>query len=74
MDRAKAITGAVNYIAAPDKEELLKDFIKEAFLLHQALSLCSALTSEPERIEAAFFEAVRVMALEEARQNFLSRN
>lgn len=62
LDRAKAITGAVNYIAAPDKEELLKDFIKEAFLLHQALSLCSALTSEPERIEAAFFEAVRVMA------------
>lgn len=62
LDRAKAITGAVNYIAAPDREELLKDFIKEAFLLHQALSLCSALTSEPERIEAAFFEAVRVMA------------
>ena len=62
LDRAKAITGAVNYIAAPDKEELLKDFIKEAFLLHQALSLCSALTSESERIEAAFFEAVRVMA------------
>lgn len=62
LDRAKAISGAVNFIAAPDKEKLLKDFIKEAFMLHQALSLCSALTSEPERLEAAFFEAVRVMA------------
>ena len=62
LDRAKAITGAVNYVAAPDKEELLKTFIKEAFLLHQALSLCSSLTTESERMEAAFFEAVRVMA------------
>ena len=62
LERAKAITGAVNYVAAPDKEELLKTFIKEAFLLHQALSLCSSLTSEDERLEAAFFEAVRVMA------------
>ena len=62
LDRAKAITGAVNYVAAPDKEELLKNFLKEAFLLHQVLSLCSSLTTEPERLEAAFFEAVRVMA------------
>ncbi len=62
LERAKAITGAVNYVAAPDKEELLKTFVKEAFLLHQALSLCSSLTTEDERFEAAFFEAVRVMA------------
>ena len=62
LDRAKAITGAVNFVAAPEKDGLLKTFIKEAFLLHQALSLCSSLTSEPERMEAAFFEAVRVMA------------
>ena len=62
LERAKTITGAVNYVAAPDKEELLKTYIKESFLLHQALSLCSSLTTEDERIEAAFFEAVRVMA------------
>lgn len=62
LDRAKAITGAVNYVAAPNKEELLKTYIKEAFLLNQALSLCSSLTTEKERMEAAFFEAVRVMA------------
>lgn len=62
LERAKAITGAVNFIAAPEKEELLKTYLKEAYLLHQALSLCSSLTSESEREEAAFFEAVRVMA------------
>lgn len=62
LERAKAITGAVNFIAAPDKENTLKDYVKESFLLHQALSLCSSLTSEKERFEAAFFEAVRVMA------------
>ena len=61
-DRAKAITGAVNYVAGPEKEETLKAYIKEAYLMHQALSLCSSLTSEAERLEAAFFEAVRVMA------------
>ncbi len=62
LECARAITGAVNYVAAPDKEELLKLFIKEALLLHQALSLCSSLTSEKERREASFYEAVRVMA------------
>ena len=62
LERAKAITGAVNFVAAPDKEELLKTYLKESYLLHQALSLCSSLTTEEEREEAAFFEAVRVMA------------
>lgn len=62
LERAKAITGAVNFIAAPDKETLLKNYLKESYLLHQALSLCSSLTTEEEREEAAFFEAVRVMA------------
>ncbi len=62
LERAKAITGAVNFVAAPDKEQLLKTYIKEAFLLKQALSLCSSLTTEKERMEEAFFDAVRVTA------------
>ncbi len=62
LERAKAITGAVNFVAAPDKESLLKSYLKESYLLHQALSLCSSLTTEEEREEAAFFDAVRVMA------------
>ena len=41
---------------------MLKTFLKEALLLHQALSLCSSLAKEDERKEASFYEAVRVMA------------
>lgn len=38
-------------------------FVQEALLLHQALSLCSSLVEEHDRIEAAFFESVRVLVL-----------
>ena len=38
-------------------------FVKEALMLHQALSLCSSLIDEDSRFEAAFFEAVRVLVL-----------
>ncbi|MCF0132684.1 MAG: type I restriction endonuclease subunit R, partial [Blautia sp.] len=62
LERAKAISGAVNFIAAPDKKTILEAFMKESYLLHQALSLCASKTTEEERLEAAFFEAVRVMA------------
>ena len=63
LDRAKAISGAVNFIIAREKEQQKDTFIKEALLLHQALSLCSSLVSEELRIEAAFIEAVRVLVL-----------
>ena len=32
-------------------------------MLHQALSLCSSMVDEDDRIEAAFFDAVRVLVL-----------
>lgn len=32
-------------------------------MLHQALSLCSSMVDEDDRIEAAFFESVRVLVL-----------
>lgn len=35
--------------------------MKEALLLKNALSLCSSLAKEEERLEAAFFESVRVL-------------
>ena len=63
LDRAKTISGAVNFIIAREKEQQKDIFIKEALLLHQALSLCSSLLSEELRIEAAFMEAVRVLVL-----------
>ncbi len=61
LERSKAISGAVNFIVAVDKEKAREAFLKEALLLRNALSLCASLASEPERIEAAFFESARVL-------------
>ena len=60
LERAKTISGAVNFIIDREKTEDKDRFTKEALLLHQALSLCSSLVDEEKRFEAAFFEAVRV--------------
>ncbi|HJC46849.1 MAG TPA: type I restriction endonuclease subunit R [Candidatus Lachnoclostridium pullistercoris] len=69
LDKAKAITGGVNFILGknvseqdlPDNERTQNIYVKEAFLLKQALSLCSSLVDENMRFEAAFFESVRTM-------------
>lgn len=61
LERSKAISGAVNFIVGMDKEKEREDFQKEALLLKQALSLCSSLAERELRVEAAFFESVRVL-------------
>lgn len=61
LERSRTISGAVNFIVAVDKERERDDFLKESLLMHQALSLCSSLTEESLRVEAAFFESVRVL-------------
>ena len=63
LERSKAIIGAVNFIVGTDKEREREDFIKEALLLRQALSLCSSLVERDLRVEAAFFESVRVLVM-----------
>lgn len=63
LERSKTITGAVNFIIGTDKEREREDFIKEALLLRQALSLCSSLAERDLRVEAAFFESVRVLVM-----------
>lgn len=63
LERSKSITGAVNFIVGTDKEREREDFIKEALLLRQALSLCSSLVERDLRVEAAFFESVRVLVM-----------
>ena len=63
LERSKTISGAVNFILAREKVDDKDSFVKEALLLHQALSLCSSMVDEESRIEAAFFEAVRVLVL-----------
>ena len=63
FERAKIISGAVNFIIGREKVDDKDSFVKEALILHQALSLCSSLVDEDDRFEAAFFEAVRVLIL-----------
>ena len=61
LARSQAITGAVNFLLGD--EDTWKLYVKEAYLLRQALSLCSALAEYHERLEAAFFESCRVLIL-----------
>lgn len=59
LTMAKLISGGVNFVLdakAPDRKDL---FLKEAMLLKQSHSLCSSMTTERERHEAAYMEAVR---------------
>ncbi len=56
---AKLITGGVNFIldaSVPDRKDL---FLKEAMLLKQSHSVCFSMTTEQERHEAAYMEALR---------------
>lgn len=59
LDMAKAVTGGVNFVLDAKKPDLKDLFLKEAMLLKQAHSLCSSMTTEQERHEAAYMEAVR---------------
>ena len=59
--RAQIIKGGVNFMLAPERQEKLKSFMKEAALLHNSITLCRSLLTEKQRFEAAFFETVRTL-------------
>ena len=61
LQRAKCISGAVNFLMSIEKENARDCFLREGLMLHQSLSLCSSMVKENLRLEAALFEAVRVM-------------
>lgn len=61
LERAKLISGGVNYISHPSKEEIKNAFVRESLLLRHAMSLCRSLLDQNERFEAAYFEAVRTL-------------
>lgn len=57
--RADLITDGINFIMG--KEENTQNlFQKESMLLRQARALCKSLLNKDQRMEAAYFEAVRV--------------
>lgn len=59
--RARTICSGVNFLSGVNKATKKEDFIKEAMLLRQALSLCRSLLDTDQRHEAAYFEAVRTL-------------
>ncbi len=61
LTRAKTISRGVNFLSAVNKEKDKEEYIKQALLLRQALSLCRSLLTPEQRFEAAFFEAVRTL-------------
>jgi type I restriction enzyme R subunit len=61
MARAAAISGGADFLQAPEREKTKELYIKEALLLRQSLSLCQSLLMRNERLEAAYFEAVRTL-------------
>ncbi len=61
LSRAKAISGGADFLQAPERQETKKLYIKESLLLKQYLSLCRSLLNYEQRIEAAYFEAVRTL-------------
>lgn len=59
LTMAKLISGGANFVLDPKDQERKDLYLKEALLMKQAMSLCSSMTTEQERREAAYFEAVR---------------
>lgn len=59
--KADTLTKALNFMLAPEKEQQRKDFCQHSHLLHNAQTLCKSLLSVKEKLEVAFFDALRVM-------------
>ena len=62
-ERAQLIKGGVNFMIAPQKADDCKNFIKNASLLRQAVTLCRSLLVEEERFEVSFMESVRILII-----------
>ena len=57
LERAKTITGGIDFILYMKNEK--KEFIQVAAALRKAEQLCISILSDEQKLEAAFFEAVR---------------
>lgn len=71
--RAYIIKGAVNYMIAPSMQEKCKEFIKNASLLRQAVTLCRSLLAPEQRFEIGFIEAVRILIIRLQRPGKISK-
>ena len=56
---AQLISEGANFVLDPKAKDRKELYLKEALLMKQAMSLCSSMTTDKERREQAYFEAVR---------------
>lgn len=56
---AQLISDGANFVMDPKVKDRKDLYLKEALLMKQAMSLCSSMTTDRERREQAYFEAVR---------------
>ena len=59
LKRAQLITGGVNFLSAPVREETKENYLTESYLMRQAFSLSKSIATAEERREEAYFETVR---------------
>ena len=59
LEMAQSITDGANFVLDAQAQERKDLYLKESMLMRQSMSLCSSMTTDKERREAAYFEAVR---------------
>ncbi len=59
LEMAQAITEGANFVLDAQAQDRKDLYLKESMLMRQSMSLCSSMTTDKERREAAYFEAVR---------------
>ena len=61
MERSDAIDAGASYILNPSQGEDKECFIREGLMMRQSLSLCRSLANYEERMDAAYFDAIRTI-------------
>lgn len=72
-ERGSIITGGVNFMLSPNKEQKRKNFIKESQLLHNAMTLCRSLLVSEQKREVAFMDAVRTLLVRYTQKGKISK-
>lgn len=72
LQRAKLITGGVNFLTSPERDETKENYLTESFMMKQAYSLSKSLASSDERREEAYFETVRAVLVKIAKPGAIS--
>jgi len=63
LAQGRSLTGALNWLLAPERADARERFLQHALKMRQAAQLCLSVVGAEERAEATFFEAVRVQVI-----------